>query len=127
MAAREFQRERKWRFYPQEDWEVPTNLAYRSPIAEQYYVACGVSGSTPMCKMSAQYEEYYIHLVVHMDPETMTVRDLKEFSLQMEKITEGDVVELQILRISLGVFGQINRRFVVRLEARPQKASRYVF
>lgn len=57
----------------------------------------------------------------------VTVRDLKEFSLQMEKITEGDSVEFQILRISLGVFGQINRRFVVRLEARPQKASRYIF
>jgi hypothetical protein len=77
MAAKEFERERKWRFYPQEDWEVPTDVAYRSPIAEQYYVACGMSGSTPMCKMSAQYEEYYVYLVVHMDPETMTVRDLK--------------------------------------------------
>lgn len=47
-----------------------------------------------------------------------TVRDLQEFSLQMEKVAEGDVVELQILRITLGVFGQMERRFLIRLQAR---------
>jgi len=30
-----------------------------------------------MCKMIAQYEEYYVYLVVHMDPETMGIRDLE--------------------------------------------------
>jgi len=46
-----------------------------------------------------------------------TVRDLQEFSLQMEKVAEGDVVNVQILRISLGVFGQVERRFLIRLPA----------
>jgi len=46
-----------------------------------------------------------------------TVRNLPEFALEMEKIAEGDTVELQILRITLGVFGQVQRRLIVRLEA----------
>jgi len=50
-----------------------------------------------------------------------TVRDLEEFSLEMEKVTEGDTVELSILRISIGLFGQIERRFIVRLTARGQR------
>lgn len=56
----------------------------------------------------------------------VTVRDLREFSLEMEKVTEDDVIELQILRISMGVFGQIERRFVVRLQARPMRRPRGV-
>jgi S1-C subfamily serine protease len=47
----------------------------------------------------------------------VTVRNLSEFSLEMEKIAEGDVVELHILRITLGLFGQMQRRLTVRLEA----------
>ncbi|MBN1506727.1 MAG: trypsin-like peptidase domain-containing protein [Sedimentisphaerales bacterium] len=47
-----------------------------------------------------------------------TVRNLEEFSLEMEKVTEGDTVEFKILRISIGLFGQIERRFLVRLPAR---------
>jgi serine protease Do len=53
-----------------------------------------------------------------------TVRNIEEFSLEMEKVTEGDVVELKILRISIGLFGQIERRFLVRLPAREQKSAR---
>jgi serine protease Do len=50
-----------------------------------------------------------------------TVRNLEEFSLEMEKLADNDVVELQILRISVGLFGQIERRFAVRLPVRPQR------
>ncbi len=52
-----------------------------------------------------------------------TVRNLEEFSLEMEKVTEGDTVEFKILRISMGLFGQIERRFLVRLPARALKPS----
>jgi serine protease Do len=52
-----------------------------------------------------------------------TVRNLEEFSLEMEKVTEGSTVEVQILRISIGLFGQIERRFLVRLPVRPRKAA----
>jgi S1-C subfamily serine protease len=53
-----------------------------------------------------------------------TVRDLQEFSLQMEKVAEGDVVELRILRITLGLFGQMERRLLVRLQARAQETQK---
>ena len=52
-----------------------------------------------------------------------TVRDLQEFSLQMEKVAAGDVVEVQILRITLGLFGQMERRFLIRVQARRRLAS----
>jgi len=53
-----------------------------------------------------------------------TVRNLEEFSLEMEKVTEGDTVEFKILRISIGLFGQIERRFLVRLPASGQTPDR---
>ena len=56
-----------------------------------------------------------------------TVRNLEEFSLEMEKITEGDKVNLRITRISVGVFGQVQRQFLVVLKAEKKKPSRYAF
>jgi S1-C subfamily serine protease len=53
----------------------------------------------------------------------MTPRDLPEFALQMERVSAGDTVELLILRITTGPFGQMERRFPVRLEARPRNGS----
>jgi serine protease Do len=52
-----------------------------------------------------------------------TVRDLKEFSLEMEKISAGQTVELQVLRITTGLFGQMEKRLLIRLEARPRDAQ----
>jgi serine protease Do len=52
-----------------------------------------------------------------------TVRDLTEFSLEMEKISAGQTVALQVLRITTGLFGQMEKRLLVRLEARPRNAQ----
>lgn len=52
-----------------------------------------------------------------------TSRDLPEFSIQMEKVASGDTVELKILRITVGQFGQMERRFLVPLEARSGKGT----
>jgi serine protease Do len=52
-----------------------------------------------------------------------TVRNIEEFSLEMEKVADTDVVELQILRISVGLFGQIERRFIVQLPAKPPRSA----
>ena len=54
-----------------------------------------------------------------------TVRNVREFSLEMEKITEGDIVEVTIMRITLGVFGQVQRQFTVPLTAQSKKPRRY--
>jgi len=40
----------------------------------------------------------------------------------MEKVSEGDTVELEILRISVGLLSQIQRRYVVLLKAGSSKA-----
>jgi serine protease Do len=47
-----------------------------------------------------------------------TPRDLPEFGIQMEKVAPGDTVDLKILRITVGQFGQMERRFLAHLEAR---------
>jgi serine protease Do len=52
-----------------------------------------------------------------------TPRDLSEFAIQMEKVAPGDTVELKILRITMGQFGQMERRFLVRLQARSRDGS----
>ncbi len=52
-----------------------------------------------------------------------TVRDMTEFAREMEKVSEGNIVTLTIMRISLGVFGQIDRRLSVRLKALPHRTG----
>jgi serine protease Do len=48
-----------------------------------------------------------------------TVRNMNEFSAEMEKISEGDTVQFEILRNSTGLFGhQIQRRYTVSLKAK---------
>jgi serine protease Do len=49
-----------------------------------------------------------------------TVRNMKELSLQLEQVTEGDLVAFEILRITVGLFGQVEHRHLVRLKAIPQ-------
>ncbi|UCG59672.1 MAG: trypsin-like peptidase domain-containing protein [Phycisphaerales bacterium] len=56
-----------------------------------------------------------------------TVRNPREFSLEMEKISEGDVVELRIMRIAVGRFGQVERQFAVTLKAQSVKRRRSLF
>jgi len=53
------------------------------------------------------------------------VRNLREFSLEMEKISEGDAANFGIMRITLRAFGQIQRQYVITLKAqRKQLPSR---
>ena len=80
-AAREFQRRKELRFSTDKHhgpWEKPTAFTYCSPIADQYYVACGTGLDRPMCKMIAQYEEYHVYFTTHMTPSSsMAFEDLE--------------------------------------------------
>jgi len=49
-----------------------------------------------------------------------TVSNVREISLEMEKINAGDIVEIRIMRIRVGVFGQVQRPYRVRLRAQPK-------
>ena len=52
-----------------------------------------------------------------------TVSNLKDFSLEAEKINEGDTVQLKIIRITLGAFGQVQRIFTVALKAQSKRTN----
>jgi serine protease Do len=54
-----------------------------------------------------------------------TVRNVKELSLEMEKVNEGDTVEIKIMRITVGVFGQVQRQYIARLKAQSTKSVGY--
>ena len=56
-----------------------------------------------------------------------TVRNVRELSLEMEKINEGEVVEINIMRISVGIFGQVQQRYTARLTAQSKKTGRFLF
>jgi len=56
-----------------------------------------------------------------------TVSNMKELSLEMEKIHEGDAVEFKVMRIGIGIFGQIQRQYKVMLRARRSEAERRKF
>jgi len=47
-----------------------------------------------------------------------TVRNMREFSLEMEKVSDGQTLNLEILRIGIGVFGQVEQRYAVKLLAK---------
>jgi serine protease Do len=46
-----------------------------------------------------------------------TVHNMEEFSGEMEKISNGDVIDITIMRIGFGRFGQVERRYAVKLKA----------
>ena len=56
-----------------------------------------------------------------------TVRNVKELSLEMEKINEGDTVEIQIMRIRVGIFGQVQRRYSATLKAQSKESGGFIF
>jgi hypothetical protein len=45
----------------------------------------------------------------------------------MEKINEGDAVDIQIMRISVGIFGQVQQRYTARLTAQSKKSDEFIF
>ena len=65
--------------------------------------------------------------VLILEVNKAAVSNLKEFSLEMEKINEGDVVELKILRIRIGSFGQMQRIRTVPLKAKEKKTGKFRF
>ena len=49
------------------------------------------------------------------------VHNMDEFSAEMEKIGNGDTIQLTIMRIGIGPFGQVQRRYSVRLKAQARR------
>jgi serine protease Do len=51
------------------------------------------------------------------------VRNLKEFSLEMEKVNDGDNVELKIMRVKMSAFGQVQRFITVSVKAQTKRQN----
>ena len=62
-----------------------------------------------------------------MEVNNTAVRNLKEFSLEMEKVNEGDIVKLRIMRIKVSAFGQVQRVDTVQLKAQTKKSGKLRF
>lgn len=80
IAAEEFLANKRAQFAQDENlgpWATPGELTYRSPIADQYYVACGNEWGNEMCIMIAQYEEYFVLVTAHMSEDGMTYADFE--------------------------------------------------
>jgi len=80
QAAREYRRQMRVWFSEGEGWTpwlVPSEVSYQSPIADQYYLACGSHYSVSMCNMIGQYEEYFVRFNSHISPDFMTYADLE--------------------------------------------------
>ena len=60
--------------------KVPSEWTYRSPIADDYLLACydWEGRSTPVCRMSARYQEYTISIYTHILPDRMSLVDLEK-------------------------------------------------
>ena len=52
------------------------------------------------------------------------VRNRRELSIVMENISEGDLVEMTIMRFERSYFGQVRRQYTVRLKAQPSESDR---
>ena len=79
-AAKEFEKRKQLTFVETAtsgSWETPSEVTYRSPIADRYYLACGMEHKIYMCFMLAQYEEYYVFFNAHMSEKGMTFEALE--------------------------------------------------
>jgi len=64
-------------------------------------------------------------LILQID--NTTVRNLTELALVMEKISEGDIAEFLVMRITVRVFGQLQQRFSVQMKAQYKQPRRHIF
>ena len=75
-AIREFKRQKSISF-PAGVWVIPDKLTYQSPIADQFYLACSLKSTIPMCGAIGRYEEYLVRFNTHMSSDFMTYSDLE--------------------------------------------------
>ena len=70
QAQNEYTRYRTTQFdaserQPSTDFTIPAN-SYRSAVADEHYLACGVSGGTK-CRYLARYRQYMVYIVADME------------------------------------------------------------
>lgn len=102
------------RFFQMEVSELNRTLARRFSFdgPHELLVIVDVSASGQAAEIGLREGD----LILSINHHTLTT--LREFSLEMEKISEGDNVEFHIMRFSLGLFGNyVPRRYRTKLKA----------
>jgi hypothetical protein len=62
-------------------WVAPEDFSYTSPVAQQYHMACGNVLNGYQCRMTGQYEEYYVFFFAYVSDDGITL-DIVEYLLQ---------------------------------------------
>jgi hypothetical protein len=74
-------------------WATPPELAYQSPLADQFYCACSTYEGEPWpsCACIARYGVYFIHFNTHMLPSLMTYTDLENVLQAIDERMEHSI------------------------------------
>jgi hypothetical protein len=82
VAKRVYKKEFRYAFKKEDDlgkpWEIPADYSYNSPIAQQYHLACGNVLGKYQCRMTGQYEEYFVFFFAYISEYGITFDNLQE-------------------------------------------------
>jgi hypothetical protein len=75
--------------------DEPAEIAYRSPLANQYRVGCAEQVRARRCHVIAQYDEFYVHLKFDVSPGSFEEADIdpvmRSFDRRMMGCLEQEV------------------------------------
>ena len=92
LAMEEYGKRERTRFSEDEQrgpWSTPGEITYRSPIADQYRVACGRSWDLTLCIMVARYDEYFVLVTAQMSEDGMAYADLEKVLQAVDEKMSG--------------------------------------
>jgi hypothetical protein len=92
LAVQEYSKRKKTQFAEDEHrgpWSTPSEIAYRSPLADQYCVACGQDWGLALCIMVARYDEYFVLVTAQMSEDGMTYGDLEKVFRAVDERMSG--------------------------------------
>ncbi|MHC4371915.1 MAG: PDZ domain-containing protein, partial [Planctomycetota bacterium] len=107
-------------FFQMEVAELTQRVARRFGFDSAYPILI-VTGVDPKGAAAARLAQGDLILQIN----NATVSNIRELSLEMEKVNEGDLVQIRIMRISVGLFGQVQRPYRVRLRAKRIRTRTY--
>ena len=77
-------------------WATPSGISYSSPIADQFFVACGNIGTKYQCRMIGQYNEYYVFFFSYLSEQGMNLEKYQEMLKKIDKKMEQCLFEVVV-------------------------------
>lgn len=65
-------------------WQLPAEISYISPLAQQYHVACGNIGEKYQCRMIGQYDEYYVFFFAYISDNGITLEIFQDLLMKID-------------------------------------------